>query len=166
MRDLLPGASGSNIFVQSIALADSIQTALGSAATAGGHTQEEMRELLDRLDELNELSAVSPVSRAEMIRVLAQHRSTSEIEVIAPELGKLSILHAYDIVALAGHFDSLLRLGGLSATEAPRIADELHTTSAVAGLSLSDTVQAFVTLLGGAVTNEEQGGPHSSRRTE
>ncbi|HEX4116041.1 MAG TPA: hypothetical protein VHY18_09230 [Solirubrobacteraceae bacterium] len=166
VRDLLPGASGSNLFVQSIALADSVQTALGSAATAGGHTQEEMRELLGRLDELNELSAVSPVSRAEMIRVLAQHRSISEIEVIAPELGNLSILHASDIVALASHFDSLLRIGGLSATEAPRIADELHTMSAVAGLSLPDTVQAFVTLLGGAVTNEEQGAPHSSRRTE
>jgi hypothetical protein len=95
-----------------------------------------------------------------MIRVLAQHRSISEIEAIAPELGKLSILHASDIVALAGHFDSLLRMGGLLATEAPQIADELHTMSAVAGLSLSDTVQAFVTLLGGTVTNEEQGAPH------
>jgi hypothetical protein len=157
--DLLPGASGSNFFVQSIALADRVQTALASAATAGGHTQEEMSKLLGRLDKLNELSAVSPVSRAEMIRVLAPHRSIGEIETLAPELGKLSILHASDIVALAGDFDSLLRMGGLSATDAPRIAEELHTMSAVAGLPLSDTVEAFVTLLGGAATNGEQGAP-------
>ncbi len=155
VRDLLPGASGSSLFVQSIALADSVQTALASAATAGDHTQEEMAELLGRLDELDELSAVSPVSRAEVIRVLAQHRSIGEIEAIAPELGKLSILHASDIVRLAGEFDSLLRIGGLSATDAPRIADELHTMSAIAGLALSDTVQAFVTLLGGTASDGE-----------
>jgi hypothetical protein len=58
---------------------------------------------------------------------------------------------------LAGDFDSLLHLAGLPATESPRIAAELHTMSSVAGLSLSDTVQAFVTLLGGAVTDEDQG---------
>lgn len=111
--------------------------------------------MLGRLDELDELSAVRPVSRAEVIRVLAQHRSIGEIEAIAPELGKLSILHASDIVRLAGEFDSLLRIGGLSATDAPRIADELHTMSALAGLALSGTVQAFVTLLGGTASDGE-----------
>ena len=157
VRDLLPGASGSNIFVRSIALADSVQTALASAATARGCTQEEMSELLDRLNELNELSAVNAVSRAEVIRILAQDRSISEIEAIAPELGKLSTMHTSDIVRLAGDFDSLLHLAGLPATESPRIAAELHAMSAVAGLSLSDSVQAFVTLLGGTVNDEDQG---------
>lgn len=155
VRDLLPGASGSNIFVRSIALADGVQTALTSAAKARGSTQEEMRELLDRLNGLNELSAVSAISRAEMILILAQDRSISEIEVIAPELGKLSTMHASDIVLLANDFDSLLHLAGLPATESPRIAAELHTMSAVAGLSLSDAVQAFVTLLGGTATDED-----------
>jgi hypothetical protein len=155
VRDLLPGASGSSIFVRSIALADSVQTTLASAATTTGRTQEEMRELLDHLNGLDELSAIGQVSRAEVIRVLAQRRSINEIEVIAPELGKLAIMHASDIVQLAGDFDSLLHLAGLPATESPRIAAELHTMSAVAGLSLSDTVQAFETLLGGAVTDKE-----------
>ena len=68
---------------------------------------------------------------------------------VAPDVG----------VPEAANLDSQLRMSGLSATEAPRIADELHTMSAVAGLSLSDTVQAFVTLLGGAVPNGEQGPP-------
>jgi hypothetical protein len=160
VRDLLPGAGGSNIFVRSIALADSVQTALASAATARGCTQEEMSELLDRLNALNELSAVSAVSRAEVIRILAQDRSISEIEVIAPELGKLSTLHASDIVRLAGDFDSLLHLAGLQATESPRIAAELHTI-AVAGLSLTDAVQVFVTLLGGTTTDEDRGSADS-----
>jgi len=155
VRDLLPGASGSNIVVRSISLADSVQTALASAATARGCTQEEMSELLDRLNGLNELSAVNAVSRAEVIRILAQDRSISEIEVIAPELGKLSTLHASDIVRLAGDFDSLLHLAGLQATESPRIAAELHTVSAAGGLSLSDTVQAFVTLLGGGADDDD-----------
>jgi len=159
VRDLLPGAGGSNIFVRSIALADSVQTALASAATARGCTQEEMSELLDRLNALNELSAVSAVSRAEVIRILAQDRSISEIEVIAPELGKLSTMHASDIVQLAGDFDSLLHLAGLPATESPRIAAELHAMSAVAGLSLSDAVQAFVALLGGTVIDEDHDSP-------
>jgi hypothetical protein len=159
VRDLLPDASGSNIFVRSIDLADSVQTALASAATARGCTQEEMSELLDRLNELNELSAVNAVSRAEVIRILAQGRSISEIEAIAPELGKLSTMHASDIVRLANDFDSLLHLAGLPATESPRIAAELHTMSAAAGLSLPDAVQAFVTLLGGAATDEDQEPP-------
>jgi hypothetical protein len=154
VRDLLPGASGSNIFVRSVALADSVQTALASAATSTGRTQEEISELLDRLNGLSEMSAVSAVSRAEVIQILAQHRSISEIDAIAPELGKLSTLHGSDIVQLAGDFDSLLRLAGLSATESPRIAAELHTVSAAGGLSLSDTVDAFVALLG-SVTEEE-----------
>lgn len=153
MRDLLPGASGSNIFVRSVALADSVQTALASAATSTGCTQEEISELLDRLNGLSEMSVVNAVSRAEVIQILARHRSISEIEAIAPELGKLSTLHASDIVQLAGDFDSLLCLAGLSATESPRIATELHTVSAAGGLSLSDTVQAFLALLGG-VTDE------------
>lgn len=93
-----------------------------------------MSELLDRLNELNELSAVNPVSRAEVIRVLAEHRSINEIEVIAPELGKLSTMHAYDIILLAVDFDSLLRLAGLPASESLRLAAELHTMSAAAGL--------------------------------
>jgi hypothetical protein len=158
VRDLLPGASGSNIFVRSIALADSVQTALASAATARGCTQEEISELLDRLNGLNELSAVNAVSRAEVIRILAQDRSLSEIEVIAPELGKLSTMHASDIVQLAGDFDSLLDLAGFPATESPRIAAELHTIAG-AGLSLTDAVQAFVTLLGGTTTDEAQDSP-------
>lgn len=157
VRDLLPGAGGSNIFVRSVALADSVQTALASAATSTGCTQEEISELLDRLNGLSEMSAVNAVSRAEVIQILAQHRSISEIEAIAPELGKLSTLHASDIVQLAVDFDSLLCLAGLSATESPRFAAELHTMSAVAGLSLSDTVQAFVTLLGTTVTDRDQG---------
>ena len=156
VRDLLPGAGGSNIFVRSIALADSVQTALASAAMARGCTQAEMSELLDRLNALNDLSAVNAVSRAEVIRILAQDRSISEIEAIAPELGELSTMHASEIVELAGDFDSLLHLAGLQATESPRIAAELHTMSAVAGLSLSDALQAFVTLLGGTVTDEDQ----------
>ena len=156
MRDLLPGASGSNIFVQSVALADSVQTTLSSAANATGHTQEEMRALLDHLGELDGLGAVSMVARAEVIQVLAQHRSIDEIEVITPELGKLSTMHADDIVQLAGDFDSLLRLGGLQATDSPRIAGEVHAMSAVSGLSPSETVQAFVTLLGGAAIDESE----------
>ncbi len=156
MRDLLPGASGSNIFIRSVALADNVQTALASAANATGHTQGEMRELLNRLGELDGLGAVDMVSGAEVILALAQHRSIDEIEVIAPELGKLSTMHASDIVQLASDFDSLLRLGGLQANDSPRIADELHGMSAVAGLPLADTVQAFVTLLGGAVTDGDQ----------
>lgn len=155
VRDLLPGGGGSNIFVQSIALADSVQTALALAATARGCTQEEMSELLDRLNELDELSAVSAVARAEVIQTLAQDRSISEIEVIAPELGKLSTMHASDIVQLARDFDSLLHLAGLPATESPRIAAELHAMSAVAELPLSDAVQAFVTLLGGATAEDD-----------
>ena len=154
MRDLLPGSTGSNIFIRSVALADNVQTMLASAADATGQTQEEMRELLDRLGELDGLGAVSMVSRAEVIRVLAQHRSIYEIEVITPELGKLSTMHAADIVQLASDFDSLLRLGGLQATDSPRIAGELHAMSAVGGLSPSETAQAFVTLLGGAAINE------------
>ncbi len=157
VRDLLPAAGGSNVFVRSITLADSVQTALASAAAARGCTQKEMSELLDRLNALNELSAVSAVSRAEVIRILAQDRSISEIEVIAPELGKLSTMHASEIVQLAGDFDSLLHLAGLPATESPRIAAELHAMSAVAGLSLSDAVQAFVTLVGGVEGAEEDG---------
>lgn len=156
MRDLLPGASGSDVFVRSVALADTVQTTLSSAANATGRTQEEMRELLNRLGVLDGLGAVDMVSRAEVIRVLGQNRSIDEIEVIAPELGKLSTMHASDIVQLASDFDSLLRLGGLQATDSPRIADELHATSAVAGLPLADTVQAFVTLVGGAVTDGDQ----------
>ncbi len=156
IRDLLPGASGSNIFVRSIDLADSVQTELASAATARGCAQEEMSELLDRLNALNELSAVNAVSRAEVIRVLAEDRSIREIEAIAPELGKLSTMHASDIVQLAGDFDWLLHLAGLPATESQRIAAELHTMSAVAGLPLSDTVQAFVALLGGAAADKDQ----------
>ncbi len=155
MRDLLPGASGSNIFVRSVALADKVQTTLASAATTTGHTQEEMRELLNRLGELDGLGAVDMVSRAGVILALA-HRSIDEIEVIAPELGNLSTMHAADIVQLASDFDSLLRLGGLQATDSPRIADELQATSAVAGLPLADTVQAFVTLVGGTVANGGQ----------
>jgi hypothetical protein len=158
VRDLLPGAGGSDIFVRSIALADSVQTALASAATARGCTQEEMRELLDRLNALNDLGAVSAVSRAEVIRMLAQDRSIGEIEVIATELGKLSTMHASDIVGLAGDFDSLLHLAGLPANESPRIAAELHAMAAVAGLSLSDAVQAFVTLLGGATGRDDDQG--------
>ena len=100
---------------------------------------------------------MSAVSRAEVIRILAQDRSISEIEVIAPELGKLSTMHASEIVQLAGDFDSLLHLAGLPATESPRIAAELHAMSAVAGLSLSDAVQAFVTLVGGVEGAEEDG---------
>jgi uncharacterized membrane protein len=158
VRDLLPGAGGSNIFVRSVALADSVQTALASATTARGCTQEEMSELLDRLNELSELSAVNAVSRAEVIRILAQDRSISEIEAIAPELGKLSTMHASDIVRLAGDFDSLLHLAGLPATESPRIAAELHTMAVVTGLSLPDTVQAFVALLG-STAEEAINGP-------
>ncbi len=156
VQDWLPGASGSNIFIRSIALADSVQTALSSAATSTGHTQEEIGELLDRLNGLNELSAVNPVSRAEVIRILTQHRSISEIEAIAPELGKLSTLHASDIVQLASDFDSFLQLADLPATESPRIAAELHTMSAAAGLSLPDTVQAFVALLGGTEDKDQR----------
>jgi hypothetical protein len=156
MRDLLPGASGSNLFIRSVALADKVQTTLSSAANATGHTQEGMEELLNRLGELDGLGTVDMVSRAEVILVLAQHRSVDEIEVIAPELGKLSTMHASDIVQLASDFDSLLRLGGLHATDSPRIAEELHTMSAVAGLPLSDTVQAFVTLLGGGDADDDQ----------
>lgn len=133
VSDLLPGAGSGNFFLQSIALANRVQTALAAAATGGGHTQQEVSELLGRLDKFNELSAVSPVSRAELIRVLAPHRSIGEIETIARELGKLSILHASEIVALADDFDSLLRMGGLSASDAPRLAEELHTMSAAGG---------------------------------
>jgi hypothetical protein len=159
VRDLLPGAGGSNIFVRSVALADRVQIALASAATAKGCTQEEMSELLDRLNGFNELSAVSAVSRAEVIRILAQDRSISEIEVIAPELGKLATMHASDIVGLAGDFDLLLHLAGLPATESPRIAAELHAVSAGAGLPLSDAVQAFVTLAGDVGTDGDQVSP-------
>ncbi|HEY4809597.1 MAG TPA: hypothetical protein VIH71_00940 [Solirubrobacteraceae bacterium] len=115
-----------------------------------------MRALLDHLGELDGLGAVSMVARAEVIQVLAQHRSIDEIEVITPELGKLSTMHADDIVQLAGDFDSLLRLGGLQATDSPRIAGEVHAMSAVSGLSPSETVQAFVTLLGGAAIDESE----------
>jgi hypothetical protein len=92
---------------------------------------------------LNELSAVNAVSRA---------------EALAPELGKLSTLHASDIIRLAGDFDSPLHLAGLQATASPRIAAELHT-SAVAGVSLTHAAQAFVTLLGGTTTDEDQDSP-------
>jgi hypothetical protein len=44
----------------------------------------------------------------------------------------------------------LLRLARLSADEAPRIAGEVHVLTATSGLSVPDTVGAFVTLLGGA----------------
>ena len=68
-----------------------------------------MRELLNRLGELDGLGAVDMASRAEVILALARHRSIDEIEVIAPELGKLPTMHASDIVQLASDFDSLLR---------------------------------------------------------
>jgi hypothetical protein len=142
--------------VRSLALAETVQSALASAATQVGNTEEEMRELLDRLDRLDGMGAVSLLSRAEVIRALAQHRSIEEIEAIVPELGKLSTMHASDIVQLAGDFDSLLRLGGLQANDSPRIAGELHSMSAVAGLPLYDTVQTFMTLFGGAVTDGDQ----------
>lgn len=86
-----------------------------------------MGELLNRLNLLSELSAVSAVSRAEVIRLFAQRgRSIPEIEAIVPELGKLATTHDADFVSIAEEFDPLLRLARLSATEAPRIAGELH----------------------------------------
>jgi hypothetical protein len=74
---------------------------------------------------------VTMVSRAEVIRVLAQHRSIDEIEVITPELGKLSTMHAADIVQLASDFDSLLRLGGFASDRLS--ADSRRTTRDVRG---------------------------------
>lgn len=159
--DLLPGAGGGNLLVRSLALADTVQDALASAATQARSTEEEMRELLDHLDGLDGMGAVSLVSRAEVIRVLAQHRSCAEIEAIAPELGKLSTMHDCDIVVLAGDFDSLLRLARVPATESARIAAELHGMSAVTGMPLMDAVEAFVTLLGGTVTDEDRNSQHA-----
>jgi uncharacterized membrane protein len=157
VRELLPGAGNSNIFVRSVALADRVQGALAAAAASMGATEEEMSELLDRLNLLNELGGISPVSRAEVIETLsARGRSTVEIEAIAPELGKLATLHATDVVRLAGELDSLLRLAGLPAAESARIAGELHAISVSAALPIHDTVQAFVVLLGGADDDEPQ----------
>ncbi len=154
--DLLPGAGGGNLLVRSLALAEAVQSALASAATQAGNTEEAMRELLDRLDGVDGLGAVTLVSRAEVIRALAQHRSIAAIEVIAPELGKLSTMHDCDIVVLAGDFDSLLRLARVPPTESVRIAAELHGMSAATGMPLTDAVEAFVTLVGGTIADEDQ----------
>jgi hypothetical protein len=156
LTDLLPGAASGNLLIRSVALAETVQTALSGAAEQSGHTEAEMRELFDRLGELDGLSAVSPVARAEVIRVLAPDRSIEEIELIAPELGKLSSMHATDIAVLASDFDELLRLAGFPATASLRLAGELHAISAASSLPLDDAVQAFVTLLGGTVTDIDQ----------
>lgn len=165
VRELLPGSANSNFIVRSIALADRVQTAVSAAAASLDATEAEVRDLLDRLNLLSELSTVSGVSRAEVIRVLAERgRSITEIEAIAPELGRFATMHAADFVSIAEEFDSLLRLAGLSATEAPRIAGELHAMSAVTGLPLYDTIETFVTLLGGADDEDQETDPPASER--
>jgi hypothetical protein len=165
VRELLPGSGNSNFIVRSIALADRVQTALCAAAASLDATEAELRELLDRLNLLSELNAVSAVSRAEVIRILAERgRSITEIEAIAPERGKLVTMHAADFVSIADEFDPLLRLAGLSAAEAPRIAGELHAMSAITGLPLHDTIEAFVTLLGGAGDSSQETDPPTSEQ--
>lgn len=73
-------------------------------------------------------------------------------------------MHAADFVSIAEEFDPLLRLAGLPATEAPRIAGELHAMSAVTGLPLHDTIEAFMTLLGGADDDDQETDPPTSER--
>ena len=154
VRDLLPSAGGGGFLSRSVTLAEQVTSSVAAAAAALGVSPEEVTELLGRADGL---SAIGRVEQAQAARILAERgRSLAEIEVIVPEVGKLATLHATDIAPLAADFEALLSLGRLSADEAPRIAEEVHVLAATSGLTVPDTIGAFVTLLGGAQAREPQ----------
>jgi hypothetical protein len=131
-----------------------LRTLILRAAEALGVRPEEVKELLIRADGL---SAIGRVEQAQAARILAERgRSLGEIELILPEVGRLATLHAIEIIPVAAEFDTLLSLGDLSADDAPRLAAEVHALAAPSGLTIPDTIGAFVTLLGGAQAPEPQ----------
>jgi hypothetical protein len=151
-RELLPSAGGGGFLSRSVTLAEQVTGAVTIAAARLGVSTEEVSELLARVDSL---SAIGRVEQAEAVRILAERgRSLTEIELILPEVGKLSTLHAADPLPLTGEFEALLSLGHLAADEANRIAGEVHVLAAMSGLGAPDTIGAFVTLLGGAEAPE------------
>ena len=154
INELLPGASGSSIFVQSITLAQQVNAAVADAAEGLGLPEDRIRAVLDRLNAMSELSAASAVGRAEMISVLARRgRSAPEIETMAPQLGMLATMHGVDLVWLAAKFDAMLRLGQTPATSSRRVAEELHGMSAF--IPLRESIDAFIRLLGGEADDQE-----------
>lgn len=153
-RELLPSAAGGGFLSRSVTLAEQVTGAVAAAAEALGVRPEKVTELLIRADGL---SAIGRVEQAQAARILAERgRSLGEIELILSEVGRLATLHATDIIPVAAEFDTLLSLGGLSADDAPRLAAEVHGLAAPSGLTILDTIGAFVALLGGAQAPEPQ----------
>ena len=157
VRVLLPGAGGSNIFVRSIALADSVQTALASAAMARGCTQAEMSELLYRLNALNDLERCergfarrsNPNTRAGPLN--QRNRSDRTGAGQAFDHARFRDRPSWPVISTRFSTWPVCKR-----PRSPRIAAELHTMSAVAGLSLSDALSGLRDSPRRTVTDEDQ----------
>ena len=133
------------VLVWSCLLALRVEANLGPAVTETGEPMAEVKELARRLCGVEGLRHVDPVRQSELIRALAERgRSIEEIEQIAPEIGKLHLLHRADLLWLAARFDRLLRLTDEPAAKAEEIAATVSASASAGAAPFTEMLDAFI----------------------
>jgi hypothetical protein len=134
------------VLVWSCVLALRVEANLGPAVTETGEPMTDLKQLASRLRRLEGLRHVDPVEQSELIRALAERgRSIEEIERIAPEIGKLHLLHRADLIWVAERFDRLLRLTGEPAAKAEEVAATVSASAAAGAAPFTEILDAFIT---------------------
>jgi len=92
---------------------------------------------------------MGPLERARLVSELAPRaRTIEEIEEMALPVALLWTVHRPDLGWLVEHFDRLLRLYGLEASEAMRAADTLSAGTKESAATFEDMVEAMVAAAG------------------
>ena len=110
-----------------------------------------MKALAKRVRRAPRSAPVGPIEQSELIRLLAERgRSPQEIELIAPEIGNLHLLHRASLPWLAERFDKLLRLTGEPATKAEGVAATVSASASRWRRPLStEILDGFITFYSG-----------------
>lgn len=144
------------ILTWSCVLALRAEEKLRYAATETDKPVAEIKQLAKRLRRGEGLKAIGPLEQAEMIKLLAERaRSIEEIEVMAPAIGSLSLLHGAPLPWLVEHFDRLLRVAGEPAEKAMEAAATLSASTKQAAASFTETLEAMITVYAGETPSQE-----------
>lgn len=131
-------------------LALRVEENLRPSVTETGESMAEMKALAKRIRRAPGLAAIGPVEQSELIRLLAERgRSGREIELIAPEIGKLHLLHRASLAWLVERFDRLLRLSGEPAAKAEEVAATVSASAIVGAAPFTEILDGLITFYSG-----------------